>query len=527
MSILTAISRFFAGAPTPGRGHPFPAVPTPLPDPQSAIRMYETLRLMYLNNGLYEELQAALYSSGIWHESMKSLRNPANRVVEFHAAKLAPGADLDVAFPIDAKNQRIVEPIRRIWIASNWAAQKQVAARWYATYGDLFAKVVGDAEGQRVYFQLLEAQTVTALETDVRGFLTMVRTDVPLLQPGANGRLEAFWATELWDKQGNRFAKWIHQRGPNADLQLLGTPGIDVELTGEFGIDFVPIVQMKFRDTGDERGSGAFQHAIDKIDEANRMATRLNQMLFRHNSVTWALAANAMGQDGRPLPPPRVGAQEGNAQASDTVTVGDERMVRLPGMSSLTPLVPNLHYGEALAVLQDHMHELEADLPELAYYRLRDLGSQISGRAVRLLLSDAIDRALEARGNFEAGLIRMDQMALTIGQQIGIFPRELGTFEAGDFDHTFEARPVIQTDEFEDAQTDQLKVQTAAVKKTLGISDAQIQRELGYSEKEIAQIAAEREAEAEAAAEAQIRAFERGAVPGVPGGSGLGDQEEE
>jgi hypothetical protein len=53
--------------------------------------------------------------------------------------------------------------------------------------------------------------------------------------------------------------------------------------------------------------------------------------------------------------------------------------------------VPNINYEAALHVLQDHMIELEQDLPELVLYRMRD-GRDLSGRAVRLMLAPAIKR---------------------------------------------------------------------------------------------------------------------------------------
>jgi hypothetical protein len=99
------------------------------------------------------------------------------------------------------------------------------------------------------------------------------------------------------------------------------------------------------------------------------------------------------------------------------------------GNTTLKQLVPNINYEAALHVLQDHMIELEGDLPELVLYRMSD-GRDLSGRAVRLMLQPAIKRVEEARGNAESALMRADQMALTMGQNAGLWGHRQRTMRA-------------------------------------------------------------------------------------------------
>ena len=170
-------------------------------------------------------------------------------------------------------------------------------------------------------------------------------------------------------------------------------------------------------------------------------------------------------------------------------------MVRLPGNARLAPLVPQVNYDAALNVVAAMMQELEKDLPELAYYRLREMGD-ISGRAAKLLLSDAVARVEEARGNAETALIRANQMALTIGRVAGLWGEDVGAYEAGDFEHTFAPREVIPTSELERAQADKAKADAFKVRVELGVSQEQALRELGYSDDEIAEMSADAEARA-------------------------------
>lgn len=422
-------------------------------------QQYRYLLQYYYNVGLYYQQRVANYEDERWTPAMHGLRTAAYRVVEFYVSKLWPGT-LPGALPIITDRPAIIAPIEQVWTWSNWGNQKQIAARWLAIYGDLFIKVVMRADGSRVYFQLLDPQYVTDFDTDERGYLTYARIDIPqAIRTG--DKVEARTLTEVWDKASQTMRRWLHDLSAADELDRLG---VAEEFSfAQFGIDFVPIVYCKFKDVGDKRGMNAFLHALDKMDEANMQATRLHQMLFRHNSATWVLSANAMDASGRPLPPPVLpGGSTSAATDANTVTVGDERMYRLPGMSKLDSLVPPINYDAALNILNAMVTEIERDLPELAYYKLRDMG-EISGRAVRLLLSDAIDRLLEVRGNAESALIRANQMALTIGQNAGLPQfRGIGSYDNGDFEHTFADREVIPISDVEEAQAVQTLV-TAGV----------------------------------------------------------------
>lgn len=417
------------------------------------LDLYRILRAYYASNGLYDVLRDVLRRQGIAAEALKPLRNPTYRVVEFHAQHLWPGP-LPQALPIMADNQKIVEPIEQVWKWSNWGANKQVAARHLALYGDKFIKVSQTEDGSRVFFQVIEPEQVTDFDADERDFLTYVRIDVPMLMRNRDGTSTPYQHVEVWDKKTGLYRTWEHQDRPDTPTEELGPP-LREQAIESFGIDFIPITHAKFADIGEDRGLAAVVPALDKIDEGNRQATRLAQMLFRHNNVTNALERSGVDAQGRPLPPVRVNETDPtqSAAADGTVTIGDDTFITLPGNTVLKQLVPNINYEAALHVLQDHMIELEGDLPELVIYRMSD-GRDLSGRAVRLMMEPAIKRVEEARGNAESALARADQMALTIGQNAGLWS-DIGSYDAGDFEHCFEQRDVMSSDDLERAQAQQ------------------------------------------------------------------------
>jgi hypothetical protein len=283
------------------------------------------------------------------------------------------------------------------------------------------------------------------------------------------------------------------------------------------GIDFVPIVHARFIDDGKKRGVAAIMPAIAKIDEANRQATRLHQMAFRNSRVNWALAANQVGADGRPISAPRIRPDDDAAGTTDpdgTLHIGDERFFRLPGNTSMEPMVPNLPYEQMLALLNAQLDEIREDLPELAYYRIREL-SDVSGAAVRLMLGDTIDRALQVRGNHFDAVQRLDMMALSLGKAAALEGfTDLGEFDRDELLHLIKAPDIVPESAKEKAERRQLEGQAMSALEDAGVSKATALEEMGFDPE---QEETQREDEQQATDGGLLTAFERGA-PQLGGG---------
>lgn len=447
--------------------------------PQEWYRIYD---LYYANNGLYDLLASYLRVNGLWLQGMKPLRNPAHRAVEFHVAHLWPGA-LPKAMPLTVKRPGIADAIQQVWEWSNWGTEKQLTARRYANLGDLFIKVPthkdADDTVSQVFLQVLDAANVVDFQKDARGFLTRIRIDTDQMRTTEEGS-EPITRTEVWDKAAGAYRVYEHTKGKAAALKDLGEPTVNKNIQESFGFNFIPIVHAKFCDLGEARGANCYTHALDKIDEANMAATRLHQILFRYNKPTTAVMANSVDDSGRPLPAPTVEDRDGNEGTSEALKIGDEDLWELPGYSDIKYLVPDLKYADALAILNAQMTELEGDLPEILYYQLKEKGD-LSGKALQTLLSGAIDRAFEARGNAEWALVNAQKMALTIGQLHNLPDFEtgtIGTYEAGDFTHSFQEREVIPLSKKERAETVKVFVDAGmALKfsmKQNGFSDEEI-----------------------------------------------------
>lgn len=451
-----------------------------------AAELYAVLRAMYLSNGLYDELSSLAHLRNVWAPALKGLRNPTFRSVEFYASKVL-GCEME----IETENKAIIPAIEQVWKWSNFDNLSTVLSRHLAMLGDVFVQVAMRPDRSRVYFQMIDPAYVVDWDEDERGNIVWLRIEQPMTERGPDGKASAYLHVEVWDKELGTYRRWkvtdararIVPLDILQDLKSYGPPTEEISFAA-MGIAWVPFVHARFRDIGEPRGVAAIMPAYDKIHEANLMATRLHQLLFRHGNVTQAIQSAGRDPNGRPIPPPAIG---GVSTDDGTITLGDDNFLRLPAGWELAQLVPQLPYAEALAILNDHMQEIARDLPELAYYSLRDKGD-LSGVAVRLLLGDAEDRALEARGNLEATLVRADQMALTMGATAGLFPSLGGTYENGAFEHSFEKRQIFEETEQEEATTELAQAQAFQTWTSAGLPRGEALKRAGYTEEEAADL---------------------------------------
>lgn len=455
---------------------------------------YDLMEFYYQGNALYESLQKAAIQRGIKNRAIKGLRSPAFRSVEFYTGKLWPGS-LPEALPIRTRNEDIIAPIQQVWTWSNWTNKKQVAARWIAMYGDLIIKVSqrgdrGEGNG-RVYFELIKPRYVTELDLDERGYVTYIRLDIPQ-EDRVRDEVRRFTHTEVWSKDLGTYRVWEHDQAAGFDLDRLGDPDRTVELE-EMGIDFVPFVYAPFRDIGEQRAANVFGLALDKIDEVNRLATQLHQIMFRHNRPIWAILSNMIDATRRPLPAPRpTGSAPVAPNADAEMVLQGEPVLYFPGLSKPELLIPNVAWDAYLKTIDAQVDDMADDLPEIRYYRTITEYKSDSGRALFYALSPAVDRALEVRGNIESALVRANQIALTLAIAAGYFARSIGAFESTDptrnFEHSFMARPIIPLSPVDMAEGERTMNEALEREHNLGVPLEFLWQKKGYDRDQIAQI---------------------------------------
>ncbi|MDQ3541026.1 MAG: hypothetical protein M3440_10085, partial [Chloroflexota bacterium] len=435
------------------------------PDTATQRDVYQLLRSLYYGNSAYADLARQRYDDGESWASIKELRMLANAVSEAYVALTMPGG-LPDALPLEfaadnAHAENVRDRIHDVWTWSNWAQRKQLFIRYQAMLGNAYLYVASradlDGKADRVYFHLPEPEHITDLDTDERGYLTYIRTDVPVSdrEDPENPYVE----TAEWWKAHDSYRMWRTLIPQYGDGKRLGAPEKDDSMRQDYGIDFVPFVHAKHRDTGDVYGLAPIMTAIEKQHELNRKATAFSQQLYRHGKPDMLLQATGGQTNGVYAPPPPITTNS----ASGSVEVAGEKMWTAPPGWTIGHMIANVNYTAHMAGIdQDIAHLATTDLPELNWYRLSQSGGDASGRALQTLLKPAIAKIEEARGNAETALARADMMALTIGQfaELKDFDAaSIGTYEDGSYDHQFTARSVVPAGDEEQGAVDLARVQ--------------------------------------------------------------------
>ncbi len=457
-----------------------------------AALKYELLEALYSDNNLYDTVAQSLVSQGIWLQSLKPLANPTFEVVEFYAGHLM--SDLDLAQHLQPESDEILEPLQDIWRWSNWDAAKIRLSRQCPMLGDAFILAHWPQDSKQVRIELIDPATVTSFDTDSRGYVTWIRIDVPHArseQRGSNGSVDDFHHVEVYDKWAQTYRRW--EIDPNrmalidTDLDKLGAP-IEMITFEQLGVDFVPIVHIPFRDVGADRGQAAVWPSISKLVELDTIVTALHENYFAYDRPTWAIESMGMDSSGRMRPPPTDAIATTNASGARTISIGKDKLWELPAGWTLKSTVPDIQFAAGITMIDKYWGTLERRMPELLYSRIAELGGgNLSGKAVRFMLSGAIKRAEEARFNLEQGLVRAHMMALTIGKNTGVFSLN-GTFDDDSFRHTFKPRAIISDGELERAQTDLAEAQGAQAWQTAGLPLSEILKRKGYTDEQISDI---------------------------------------
>lgn len=482
-----------------------------LTQPRIHPRVYRNREHRYNNDAdVYTKLGVALKlgTQGITEAELKSavktLRNPIHRVVEFYATTILTGT-AEQAFPLDSTEEALTRAIKLVWAWSNLDQRKQVLKRYTGIYGQSFIKVVSPKEANRVHLQVMKPQPVTDFEKDDRGNLVYIRLDSPFEKEEGNPpRKVKKVRTEIWRKGTSEKATpgyyrvWerdadgaedtvVREKSFRASDRTVNLELSTVRSQDSLGFDFVPFVDVCAMDTGEKRPKPIYDHALPLIDEQNRMATRLHDLLFRYNKPFKAVQGIGNDAQNRPLAPPKIHGAPGEAatatlgghaahllgdQSKDDLSLGGDILFGLPGNAQLVDVTPQLDFDAARNAILDMANELREELPELIYYATTDK-AQLSGRALRLLLAGAVDRATEMRANIQAALIKANKMALTIAQVrgfAGFGEAQIGTYQNGEgFRHEFEETEILPLSDSEREEVRTLKIANAQALMGLGV----------------------------------------------------------
>ncbi len=377
----------------------------------------------------------------------RGIYNPITRLVDFYVDNVHGGPlDLDAgdgsliqtAIPIvpsednsaPERAKAIRRAVSRTWKDSNWDIQKSDYVRYGAALGNVGLRVVDDVGRGQVRFDIVFPGEVVDLQLDARGNVIFWSQEYESEARLPDGTTEAFtFGIEITPDEFRTF-----RNGFSFGYEESGGLAVWANPYG-----FVPCVWIKHKNSGTDLGLCAYHHAIPKINDLNEIASHLGEQLRKMVHPQWLIS----------------GAAE---PASRKFTSDDKVWTTLNESARPWPLNDNVDVGAVVGALKSRIDEIEKDFPELTFHIIRErMGNgDLPARAVRMILHDAVARVQEARVNYDAGLIRADKMAMSIGgfrryqDYAGFDVRR--AFEEGRLDHNIGFREIIPPDEMERLQ---------------------------------------------------------------------------
>ncbi len=403
-------------------------------DFDNRIERYE-LFWRYYTNDIYDDLAAYKAWRGHYRH-IKAMYNPMTRLADFYVAKVWGGKldpdGLEGAIPIEADNEEIMPALALLWKRSNWGAKKNLAVMWCAIMGDMVIKVVDEApaegKGGQVYLQVMHPRQIKSALFDHRGFVQSAVIEYVDSEPGkTEGTYIDFTYREEITKETFKTFK------NNEPFDYFGW---GAEWDNLYG--FVPLVISPHKDVGLDWGLSVGHDGRTTLDALNDQSSVLGDRMRKGNSPPWLLSG---------VTKPREGDID---LSSDTATTTDQSQRQTDNIfyasdpqAKAHAMVSDVGLAETLDFMVSLQGELEAKYPELEMLAtLQD--QEASGVALKIRYQPVIDNVVRARGNYDAALVRVQQMALSIGGMRGYFEGfALESYEAGDEEHRIGARPVL------------------------------------------------------------------------------------
>ena len=435
------------------------------------------------------------------YKHIRSIYNPVGRQSDVVTSKIYGGTlDLELlkkgAVPINGGDDALRNALRQLWVDSNWGTQKSLYVRMGTIIGDSFLKLVDDRQREKVRIEVLDARKVREIIKDPVGNIKAATIEYIKTETDDQGKEKEFVYKEAIDKEWFRTFKDDEPFAFFEDVN--GAPVF--EWPNEYG--FVPLVHVQHKDVGLKYGAPPFHNTLGKIDELNDAASILNDNVRKAVGIVWFMP----GMKKANL---EISGQLDDATSTTEATAQKDKVPMLFGGTSQNPqnpfpMVPNIDIAAAGQNILNMLAEIERDMPELSLHRLREGGNQ-TAPGVRAAWNDAIERIVEARGNYDNGLVRAQQMGVAIGgyrNYQGFTGFDLNSFDAGRLEHTIAERPVI-----DDALSKNDKVTFLMGLPEQPAKARLILEEMEYPEDQIITIVQELQASQEATTRAAMRGF--------------------
>lgn len=401
------------------------------------------------------------------YRAIRNIYNPANRLGIFWQAYLMGGVlDPDAgdgmstpsAIPIVTEDERHREAIAQVWAWSNWAARKDILSLWGAVLGDVVLQVVDAPDRGRVWLQLVHPGSLKELTTDAFGNIKGYIIEEYRTDPDNSDR-QAKYREVAERKENSDDIQYTTYR----DDAIYPWTGDAATWSEPYG--FVPMVLVKHNDVGLQWGWSEMQPVLSKAREIDDQASKLSDQVRKLVDAPWLFTGVS-----KPSATPKT---THTAATDDAPEPWREEIPIIygPTGATATPLVAPLDITAALNHINGILAELERDLPELQH----DIwaGGNTSGRALRLARQRVTDKVLMRRTNYDDGMKRALQMAMSIGGMRGYEAFSgfgLESYQDGDLEFSIGARHVFAPDPMDNIEEEQAFWTAARTASQSGLS---------------------------------------------------------
>lgn len=360
----------------------------------------------YYQNSAFEDAklwQAYKAKYGLYRQ-MRSIYNPARRLVDFYAgivyqgvlttdaARLPDGTPLAVPLASDI-DSALAAAIGQVWRWSNWQAAMRVMVRYGAALGDVAVELVDDVDAGKVVCAVRWPGQIADLTLDDMGNVKDYALE---------------YAYEDADGHKYTYRKEVDQTGIRTyrDDQPWMYDGVPAEVANPYG--FAPLVWVKHTDIGGDHGEPALRN-ISKWDELNMLVSATHDHAMKVLHAPLLVVGDNIGQMGETQ-------TKRGATADLTNPTGDRESLNLLKADANGDIkAATLPQGDALAIIDHDIAEIEQDHPEIGMYTQLRAMSQVTGPGAERMFGDVRTYVDEARGNYDMQSVKLFQMAVAIG----------------------------------------------------------------------------------------------------------------
>lgn len=477
---------------------------------------------IFADTALWESARAA---AGLYRGT-RPIYNPVARAVNLLVDCLYPGvlpvpgvplpAGTPQALPLaPGTDPALLAALPQLWQWSGFAGHLDRIPREGAVLGDTLVELVDDLARGKVYFRSVWPGDVVELELD----------------PQDNLKYYAL-AFSTYDAGGHpyRYRKEVTTTEIRTyrDEQPYGYDGQPPIYANWYG--FVPARWFRHLDVGTVRGGPAWYGSLPKIPRMMALASHLHAYLHKlieAPSVLWTEGSITA-----------ISGASKRDEGSDELTLDPETLLLLKGPpnGNRQSLMEPMDLGQALALLQDLVHEIEQDQPILRLYDELRAMSQVTGPAAERLVGDGANRVYKLQSRYDSGLVSLMQQALAVGgeriargdwerdpvtgqrrpltaQQRLFAPFSLASYSAGALNIGIQLRPLLPPTALEQALIATQRYNTLAAGVTAGLALETVMDREGWAPDEIAAALAARDAQ-QVRAEALVFTSAPGRLPG-------------